>query len=242
MMALADPQSSLTYARNQRSQGNALILSHTALVRKIAWHVHARVSSAVDIADLVQIGMVALVEAAQAYEDRGHSFSTYATMRVRGAMIDELRRIATIGRSAIARGREIAAARKALQDSLGRAATEAELAQAMGIDPATLRGMIDDSQSLQAESMDEVYSDHSMWFADRALGADEEIDRTRIADQLAAAIRQLPEREAMVLQLYFTEEMNLNEIGETLGIGAARVCQIKKAALDRLKAMVGERD
>jgi len=86
------------------------------------------------------------------------------------------------------------------------------------------------------ESIDEVYSDHSMWFADVEERADEAIDRTRLQRAIAETIATLPEREAMVLQLYFVEEMNLEEIGETLGVGAARICQIKKAALDRVRA------
>ena len=98
--------------------------------------------------------------------------------------------------------------------------------------------MVDDSQAVQQESIEEVYSDHSMWFADIEERADDAIDRERLQGAIAEAIGTLPEREAMVLQLYFVEEMNLEEIGRTLGVGAARICQIKKAALDRVRAML----
>ena len=99
-----------TYGRNPaRPDPQAMIRQHMALVRKIAWHVHGRVASAIDIEDLVQIGMVALVEAANAYEDRGYAFGTYASMRIRGAMIDKLRAQASICRSAMGRRRELAA-------------------------------------------------------------------------------------------------------------------------------------
>lgn len=235
-MALIDPQPGpVTYTRQPGKSPDALVRAHMALVRKIAWHVHGRVASAIDVEDLVQIGMVALVESANGFEDRGHAFATYATMRIRGAMIDHLRRHAAICRSAMARRRELASVRKRLEDRLGRAPGEAEMAAEMELDPAAYRAMVDDSQAVHQESIDEVYSDQSMWFADIEERADEAIDRGRLKEAIAAAIGALPERDAMVLQLYFVEEMNLEEIGQTLGVGAARICQIKKAALDKLR-------
>ena len=86
-----------------------------------------------------------------------------------------------------------------------------------------------------APRFDEVYSEHSMWFADVEERADETLEREGLKGAIVEAIRDLPERDAMVLQLYFVEEMNLEEIGQTLGVGAARICQIKKAALDRVR-------
>jgi RNA polymerase sigma factor for flagellar operon FliA len=226
----------MTYARKPARLNHAqLVGSHMPLVRKIAWHVHGRVSNAIDVEDLVQIGMVALVEAAAGYEDRGHAFSTYAGMRIRGAMIDHLRRHATQCRSGMAKRKEIARARAELEAKLGRAVSEPELGEAMGLDPAAFRELADAAESVRHESLDEVYSDQSMWFADVEDGADEQFDRGRLGEALAAHIATLPEREALVLQLYFVEELNLEEIGLVLDIGAARVCQIKKAALDRLR-------
>lgn len=233
----AEAALSSTYQRvPTRPAAAELARSHMSLVRRIAWHVHGRVSSAIDIEDLVQIGMVALVEAANAFEDRGFAFGTYASMRIRGAMIDHLRRHATICRSAMSRKREIAAARAKLENGLGRAATEAELAEAMGMDPAAFREAIDSTEAVHHESLDDIYSDQSMWFADVEERIDQTLERDALKVALATRIGELPEREAMVLQLYFVEEMNLEEIGLTLGVGAARVCQIKKAALDRLRA------
>jgi RNA polymerase sigma factor for flagellar operon FliA len=211
-----------------------------ALVRKIAWHVHGRVASAIDVEDLVQIGMVALVESANGFEDRGHAFATYATFRIRGAMIDHLRRHATLCRSAMARRRELGDIRRRLENRLGRAAGDVEMAEEMGLDAAAYREMIDDSQAVQQDSIDEVYSDHSMWFADLEEAADDAIDRNRLKEAIAEAIAVLPERDAMVLQLYFVEEMNLEEIGQTLGVGAARICQIKKAALDKVRGALSD--
>ena len=120
-MALIDPQhGAATYQRQAKPTPEALVRSHMQLVRKIAWHVHGRVASAIDVEDLVQIGMVALVEAANGFEDRGHAFATYATLRFRGAMIDHLRRHATICRSAMAKRRELGTVRERLENRLGR--------------------------------------------------------------------------------------------------------------------------
>lgn len=217
-----------------------LVRSHMQLVRKIAWHVHGRVSSAIDVEDLIQIGMIALVEAANGYEDRGHAFSTYASMRVRGAMIDHLRRHAALSRSAMVKRREMLKAKSDFEKTYGRSPSESELAQAMGLDGASLRALIDETAATYHETIDEVYSDQSMWFADVEERIDQTIEREELAAALAEHICALPEREASVLQLYFVEEMNLEEIGQTLGIGAARVCQIKKAALDKLRSSLRE--
>ena len=230
-----------TYGRKPtRTDPAQLARTHMPLVRKIAWHVHGRVSSAIDIEDLVQIGMVALVEAANAYEDRGHAFATYATLRIRGNMIDHLRRHATICRSAMAKRKEIAKTIAGLRGALGREPVPAEVAQAMGLSAAEYREVTDNAASVHHESLDEAYSDQSMWFADVEERVDETLEREELGRLLAARISSLPEREAMVLQLYFVEEMNLDEIGQVLNVGAARVCQIKKAALDRLRKELGE--
>jgi len=237
----AASEGAMTYQRRpSRADPAALARQHMPLVRKIAWHVHGRVSSALDVEDLVQIGMVALVESANGYEDRGHAFSTYASMRIRGAMIDHLRRHATICRSAMAKRKAMNEASARFEAQWGRSPSEAELAKAMGFEPAEFREMADSAISVRQESLDEVYSDQSIWFADVEERADQTLEREELGRALAEHISELPEREAMVLQLYFVEEMNLDEIGQTLGVGAARVCQIKKAALDRLRKSLSE--
>ena len=212
------------------------------LVRKIAWHVHGRVSTAIEVEDLLQIGMVALVEAANGFEDRGLGFAAYAQLRVRGAMIDHLRRQATICRSAMARRKDLAKVRNRLEQKLGRLPTEAEMSADMGLEPAAYREIADSVEMVQHTSMDEVYSDQSMWFADVEDRADDILERESLKAAIARGIGELPEREALVLQLYFVEELNLEEIGHTLDIGAARVCQIKKAALDRLREKLRDWD
>ena len=127
-----------------------------------------------------------------------------------------------------------------IESLLGRTPSESEMASAMSMDPGSYRALVDSSMAIQHESIDEVYSDQSMWFADVEDRADETIEREELKAALASRISELPEREAIVLQLYFVEEMNLDEIGQTLGVGAARVCQIKKSALDRLRASLSD--
>ncbi len=232
-------EGALTYGRKGGAQSpEQLARQYMPLVRKIAWHVHGRVYTAIDIEDLLQIGMVALVEAANGYEDRGFGFATYAQMRVRGAMIDHLRRHATLCRSGMAKRRELAGVRAKLEQTLGRMPGEAEMSEEMGLSPSDYREMADAAEMVHEQSIDEVYSDQSMWFADIEDRADDILERESLKEALASCIGQLPEREAMVLQLYFVEEMNLDEIGATLDIGAARVCQIKKAALDKLRGLL----
>ncbi len=230
----------LTYGRRATPAPEKLAQQYMPLVRKIAWHVHGRVSSAIEIEDLLQIGMVALVEAANSFEDRGHGFATYAQMRVRGAMIDHLRRHATLCRSALARRKKVSQARAALEQRLGRVPSEPEIAKHLGLTAEEYRELADGTDLVQHQSMDEVYSDQSMWFADVAERADEMLERESLKKAIAGYISELPQREAMVLQLYFVEEMNLEEIGLTLDIGAARVCQIKKAALDKLRTRLAD--
>jgi RNA polymerase sigma factor for flagellar operon FliA len=239
------PWTNIPAARDAWKQGdpvNERITTHLPLVRRIAWHVHGKAPGAVEIEELIQTGIVALVEAAQSYEDRGHAFATYAQLRVRGSMIDLIRRNATICRSAIARRKQIDETRRRLTTELGRTPDDAEMAAAMGVPASEWRAMIDATESVRHESLDDVYSEHSMWFADDRENADELLDRQDMQDRLAAAIATLPPREATVLQLYFVEELNLDEIGATLGVGAARVCQIKKAALDRVRQLLGDEE
>ncbi len=214
-----------------------LISTHLGLVRRLAWHVHSRVSSAIDVEDLIQIGTIALIEAARGFEDRGEAtFATYATLRVRGGMIDALRKSATMVRSAIRRRREFGAARAALEGTIGRHATDTEMAEHLEITVEAYRSAANAAAAPRHESIDDVYSDHSEWFADAAPDAFDNLARAGLKRAVSAAIEALPYREALVLQLYYVEELNLEEIGLTLDVGAARVCQIKKAALAKVRA------
>lgn len=217
-----------------------LVVAYGQLVRRIAWHVHSRLSTAIEIDDLMQIGLVALVEAANGFEDRGLSFAPYARTRIKGAMIDALRRDARLSRSGIVNRRKIAGVRGRVEQQLMRRASDTEMAHAMGLCLYEYHVMADAAQAVQQESLDETYSDHDLWFADLAERADTLLERAQLQEQMVTALQHLSEREQLVLQLYFSEELNLDEIGHTLDIGAARVCQIKRAALDKLRMLLDD--
>ncbi|MEH3040318.1 MAG: RNA polymerase sigma factor FliA [Sphingomonas paucimobilis] len=225
------------YTRHAKpSDGDAIVRRHLPLVRRIAWHIHGHMSTMVDVEDLVQVGLVALVEAVPMFEDRGTvTFEQYLATRLRGAMIDELRRQATISRGAMKRRRDYAKAVSGLTVELGRAPVPAEIADRLGVPLGRLRVDYADVQSVQFDSIDDVYTDEAPWFMDDGPDAFEALAEGQLRDTLIAAIAALPEREAQVIQLYYVEELNLEEIGQVLGVGAARICQIKKAAHEKLK-------
>ena len=232
----------LTYGRaTPATEMDALVRKHLPMVRRIAWHVHGSMSSIVEVEDLVQIGLVALVEAVAGFEDRGQvTFEQYLQTRLRGAMIDELRRQATLTRGAMRRRRAYHDAVDALTSASGDRPDEGAVAEHLGVTPEKLRTDYAAAEPVRFEPMDEVYSDELPWFA-----SDEPDAFTQLADgesrgALIAAIAALPEREAQVIQLYYVEELNLEEIGQVLNVGAARICQIKASAHARLKrAMAG---
>ena len=212
-----------------------LLRTHNNMVRRIAWHVYARMSTSVELEDLIQTGLMALIECAATYEDRGFAFATYASTRVRGSMIDQLRKEARMTRSAMAGRRKLSEARAKLQQQLMRPPTAFEMAEALDVDLETYNQLLISAVPVESDSVDELYSDHDPWFADASESADVTIEKEQMRALLASSIAGLPEREAMILQLFFVEELNLEEIGQTLGVGSARVCQIKKSALLKLR-------
>jgi RNA polymerase sigma factor for flagellar operon FliA len=227
----------LTYNPRTRARAErASIEAHLPLVRRLAWHVHGSVSTAVEVEDLVQVGLVALVEASSSFEDRGLvTFKQYLTTRVRGAMIDELRRHAATTRGAIKRRRVYAETVRTMTGELGKPPSETAVAGRLGVTAEKLRTDYVGAEAAKFESIDEVYADDQPWFADDTPNAFDQLAEGQVRDRLVAAIAALPEREAMVIQLYHVEELNLEEIGQVIGVGAARVCQIKASAHAKLK-------
>lgn len=220
----------------ERAVPDRLINDHVGLVRKIAWQVYSRVSTATEIEDLVQLGLLTLVEAGRTFEPRGDAtFATYASVRVKGAMIDQLRRQATMCRSAMRQNRVLANAETQLTKELGRPPESSEMAARLGLSLGDYSAAVASSRGHRQESLDEIYSDHASSFASDEPNAHDTLEEKVMRERLVMELKALPEREAMVMQLYFVEELNLEDIGEVLGVGAARVCQIKKAALDRLR-------
>ena len=219
-----------------QTEPDILIVEHTQLVRRLARQVHRSASSATDLEELVQTGMLALVHAARGFVQRGTAtFATYATMRVRGAMIDLLRQSATINRGAMRRRKKLREAEASLEQSLGRHPSSAEVATSLGMTASEYRAAVDSAQPVFLEPLDTVYSDRSDCFASDDANAEQRLAHAGLREALVQGIARLPRREALVLQLYFVEELTLEEIGTALEVGAARVCQIKKQAITRLR-------
>lgn len=209
--------------------------AYAGLVRRIAWQVQRASPGVLDTEDLVQIGMVALLEAAGTYEDRGASFATYAAIRARGAMIDAVRRHAAVNRTLLRQVRSMEAARDTLCTQLARQPTGAELGERLGLH-AHIVAMLDKATvSPRLESMEHIYADDDATFADSSPDALATLLHQSLLSDVSAAVAALPERDALVLQLYFVEELSLDDVGAVLGVGAARVCQIKKRALERVR-------
>jgi len=217
-----------------------LIRTHQGVVRKLAWHVHARIASAIEVEELMQIGLVALVEAADSFEDRGFQFATYATMRIKGAMIDALRRSSNAPRSAPANRRKLDEARRAVEATTHRSARSSEIAAYLAMSASDVAEMERDARPVAHVAIEDSYDDSDLRFASEEPDAFDLLDRASSGAALHQAIDGLPEREKLILQLYFFEEMNLQEIGLTLGVTPGRVCQLKGKAMATLAEVLRE--
>ena len=206
------------------------------MVRRIAWHVHGTGRPGIEIEDLIQSGLVALTECAQRHAGPGEDgFAAYAKMRVRGAMVDLIRRSIPLSRGATERRKALREKEEQLRAQLGREPSSAELALAMGIDKGELANIRSTSEPLRFESMDEVYSDSDMAFADERPDSLTLLESEELRGSVIAAIQALPERLQMVIQLYFVEELNLSEIAQVLSVSIPRVHQLKAQALNHLR-------
>lgn len=222
------------------ASAEALIEEYGPLVRKIAWQVHSRVSRTSDLEDMIQVGLMALIEASRTYEERGFAFATYATTRIRGAMIDQQRREADVGRSAMAAARQIQQTRSLLEQQLRRAPGAAEMAAALDLSPEDYFALEKSATHGRSTSLDEMVEENHFLFADDRIGAGEALEQDDMMEALRLCIARLGEREQMVLQLYFFEELNLQEIGLALDVSAARICQIKRDAMAKVDRMMRE--
>ena len=222
---------------------DALVTRHAALVKRIAHHLLARLPSHVDLDDLIQSGMIGLLEAAQKYDaSKGASFETYAGIRIRGAMLDEVRRGDWAPRSVHRNARRVAAAIRAVETRKIDEASDGEIAAELGIALAEYHAMLCDAASCRLFSFDQLSVDEETGervepvYAEVAPGPAEHVQQGDFRARLAEAIEQLPERERLVLALYYDEELNLKEIGEVLGVTESRVSQIMSQATLRLRA------
>lgn len=216
-----------------------LVIDHMPIVQRLAWHYQGRVGKFAEIEDLLRAGYLGLIDASQRYSIReGVSFSAYATIRIRGAIVDHLRRNSNLCRNSIAMRQRIEKARQDLEARLERAPEAQELADALEIDVSELQTWQARFQVNQLQSLDEVYSDHSLLFRDNSPRAEDTVQMEQMKKLLNIALDKLPEREALVLQLYYVEELNVYEIAAVLDVTTGRVSQIKKAAILKLREML----
>ena len=228
------------YTATGKIDQQSLIHDHIHLVRTEAIKMIGRVPASVELDDLVQAGSVGLIQAAKQFcAEKGVEFGAYARMRIVGSIVDELR-LADWAPRSVRRG-EKAVVRKIqeLNTALGRNPSEAEVAAAMEISIEEYRKLLSDVNSCSLMSVDEAGID----FIDRFMENNEQspldiLMEEGFKDQVKSAIKKLPEREAMILALYYQEEMNLREIGEVLGYCESRVSQIHSQAVARLKAFI----
>ena len=222
---------------------NALIENNMGLVRKIAWHMHGRVKSAVEIEDLIQIGMYGLVTAAQNYVVKdGVSFASYAGIRIRGEIVDHLRRNSNLCRTTIQMQQKYNASLEKLSKQLQREPKNAEIAKDMGLEESELDNWEQAFAANTHQSLDSVYDEFSIWFASNDQSPEDELSESELRENLVEALKTLPEREAMLVQLYYVEELNVYEIAEVLEITTGRVSQIKKSAISRLREFIQKID
>lgn len=218
------------------------VAQYAPLVKRIAHHLAAKLPSSVQVEDLIQAGLIGLLDAVSHYDQSlGAQFETYATQRIRGAMLDELREADWAPRSARKSMRTIEAAIHKLEQCLGRPPGEQELANELKMPLAEFQQMLQDArghqlvyyEDFQAAGEDDFFERHS---ADQRPGPLGQIEDEAFRTALVEAIKTLPEREQLMMSLYYEEELNLKEIGAVLGVTESRVSQLHSQAVARLRS------
>lgn len=226
------------------SDGNALVQTHGPLVRRIALHLLTRLPSSVQLDDLLQAGMIGLLEAARHYDAaQGASFETFAGIRIRGAMIDELRHYDWTPRSVHRKAREVAEGIRRIEESTGRDARDSEVAAYLNLSIEEYHQVLQDTLCCRVLSIEELLeSGDSAWERCTKGSAEpvEGLTRDRFVTALTDAIASLPDRERLIISLYYEEQRNLKEIGAVLGVTESRVCQVQGQALLRLRARLSD--
>lgn len=216
-----------------------LVQEYGTLVRRIALHLLARLPDHIDVEDLVQAGMVGLLEAAGKFDDgRGASFATYAGIRIRGAMVDEIRRGDWAPRSVHKNTRLINQAMQKITARLGRPAQDKEVAAELGVDLDQYYKMRNDTNGSKLVSYDLLMGEESQPEIPQAGDVASEFEAEEVQARIADAITALSEREQLVLSLYYDEMLNLKEIGLVLGVGESRVSQIMSKATLQLRSLL----
>jgi RNA polymerase sigma factor FliA len=228
------------YLKQQTQE--TLVKSHVILVKRIAHHLSGRLPRSVQLDDLIQSGMVGLLEALMHYDDtKGAAFETYASIRIRGAMLDEVRRNDWVPRSVYRNARMISTAVQLLENKLGRDAKDQEIADELGIKLKEYHEMLSDSHGAHLYGFDDLGLEENDVQDPTLNGSGEphvNIMRNDLRTHVAEIIETLPKNEKLVLSLYYEHDLNLKEIGDILSVTESRVSQIMSQATHRIKARI----
>ena len=225
-----------SYAKIIKPDVQNLIKDNITLVKKIAWHLHGRVSSVMDIEDLIQIGILGLISAAQNYTpQKDASFSSYANIRIKGEILDYLRKNSNLCRATIRMKKISEKASLMLRHKLGREPLNNEVASEIGISSEKYYEWTNAFEANVIRSLDDSYDEYSQWFVTKEMNPEESINHTELRDQLKDSLGKLEGNEALVIQLYFVEELNIYEIAAVMSVSTGRVSQIKTSAIKRIR-------
>jgi RNA polymerase sigma factor for flagellar operon FliA len=219
-----------------------VVRHYVSMVRRAAYHLAGRVPDSVQVDDLVQAGMLGLLDAYQKYDSRqGASFETYAHKRIRGAMLDELRKCNWTPRSVTRMERDIYRTIREIEAELGRNARDTEVAERLGISLKDYHQALQDASASKLFSLDEMMDSGAGLTESSPVGGANPsaiIEWDEIKEKVTEVMERLPRREKLVMSLYYEQQLNLREIGTILNVSESRVCQIHGRALLRLKAQV----
>ncbi|TBU95377.1 RNA polymerase sigma factor FliA [Phytopseudomonas dryadis] len=235
------------YSKAQaRDSQHQLIERYAPLVKRIAYHLLARLPANIQVDDLIQAGMIGLLEASKKYDaGKGASFETFAGIRIRGSMLDEVRKGDWAPRSVHRNSRMVSDAIRKIEARTGRDAKDQEVAAELQLSLEDYYGILGDTLGSRLFSFDDLLQDGETGGLQEDTsslhhGPAHELEDTRFQAALADAITNLPERERLVLSLYYDEELNLKEIGEVLGVSESRVSQLHSQCAARLRARLVE--